>query len=155
MTKFLNVCVCVCYSNTWVDFQLRQGWIILFSNGGKWDKKKKVSEPYALPGLMCQAISITMIHVDTVILLVRPLIGSVRVIWIWGFGHIMSFTTQSSFRHEESHYRSRATWNGNRWIISCQLHKWMQVINFHSLNKENLMTCYICSVLNTTHVKSD
>lgn len=51
-----------------------RGWISNYARDGLFyflmgvnETKKKVSEPYALPGLMCQAISITMIHVDTVI----------------------------------------------------------------------------------------
>jgi len=53
---------------------LTRGWISNYTRDGLFqfligvnETKKKVSEPYALPGLMCQAISITIIHVDTVI----------------------------------------------------------------------------------------
>lgn len=57
-----------------VYFTVTRGWISNYARDGLFqfligvnETKKRVSELYALPGLMCQAISITMIHVDTVI----------------------------------------------------------------------------------------
>lgn len=66
-SSLMCVCVSVTVTRGWISNYARDGLFYFFLMGvNETHTKKKVSEPYALPGLMCQAISITMIH-DTVI----------------------------------------------------------------------------------------